>query len=191
MLEIQDGAGVWSERQTLIIEEHYDARHVIDSCLKNKDGGWCNFPVGVFHTERAHPKGSNYFAMYRHPLTDVINISNAGPSITIPLTGIKIGDTVLLSKYRHDLQSKDGAFIDGGRDYLRCGFPSDDPTLAELVTVKIVGPSIYAVDQEGIEHECVARREKHASDTVSTTDTGPNQRNSHHETKRGGSRTYH
>ena len=47
------------------IEQEYNGKYVLESCLKKKDGGWYNFPVAIFYTEQAHPEGSNYFAIYR------------------------------------------------------------------------------------------------------------------------------
>lgn len=106
------------------IEEMYNAKYVFESCLKTRDGGWCNYPVAIFYTEKAHPQGSNYFGLYeeRLSITDKprLLITN-GISATEPFDGLKIGEDIIYSRYRHDYRTLDEAFVDGGRDYFRRG----------------------------------------------------------------------
>ena len=48
------------------VENMYNAKYVFESCLKTRDNGWSNFPVAIFYTETAHPKGSNYMGLCRN-----------------------------------------------------------------------------------------------------------------------------
>lgn len=99
------------------VENMYNAKYVFESCLKTKDGGWCNLPVAIFYTEKAHPEGSNYFGLYRTD-TGELMITN-GISATEPFDGLRIGDDVIYSRYRHDYREYNGGMVDGGRDYFR------------------------------------------------------------------------
>ena len=105
-----------------IIEEKYNAKYVFESCLKLRDGGWCNFPAAIFYTEEAHPQGSNYFAIYEKQLTitrDPEFLITNGISATEPFDALQIGDDVIYSRYRHDYREYKGAMVDGGRDYFK------------------------------------------------------------------------
>lgn len=103
-------------KQIAIIEEKYNAKYVFESCIKNSNGGWVNFPVAIFYTEEAHPEGSNYFAFYERD--GRFYISN-GISATEPFFGVLVEDEVIYSRYRHDFRERNGIFVDGGRDYIR------------------------------------------------------------------------
>jgi hypothetical protein len=102
-----------------IIENKMNATYVFESCLKNKYGGWVNFPVAVFYTEQAHPQGSNWFGFYISDQGDSM-ITDAISAIE-DFSGIQIDDEVIYSRYRHDYRTHKGIFVDGGRDYLRFG----------------------------------------------------------------------
>jgi hypothetical protein len=101
------------------IEEKYNAKYVFESCLKTKDGGWCNMPVAIFYTDTPHPQGSNYFGLYRTNTGEVM-ITN-GISATEPFKAIQVEDNIYYSRYRHDYRSYGNFFVDGGRDYIRYG----------------------------------------------------------------------
>lgn len=103
------------------IERDYNAKYVLETCLKAKDGGWANFPAAVFYTDEPHPQGSNYFAMYFHE--GDLMITDALPSIKdVIFEGLEAEGEVVYSRYRHDYrEGKNGAFVDGGRDYFRYG----------------------------------------------------------------------
>lgn len=118
------------------IEERYNAKYVFESCLKNRDGGWVNFPAAIFYTKEPHPEGSNYFAMYFDDAGSIF-ITDAKKTVDTVHTGIKTDKGILYSRYRHDYREVDGKFIDGGRDYLRYGGGShiDQDDLVEF-TVK-------------------------------------------------------
>ena len=114
------------------IEENYNAKYVFESCLKKKDGGWCNIPVAIFYTEEAHPEGSNYFGLYRTDFGDIM-ITN-GISATEPFDALQVGDDIIYSRYRHDYREYNGAMVDGGRDYFKRS--SDVGTPVKLKVVK-------------------------------------------------------
>lgn len=101
------------------VEEKYNAKYVFESCLKTRDGGWCNMPVAIFYTETPHPQGSNYFGLYRTDTGEMM-ITN-GISATEPFEAIRVGDNIYYSRYRHDYRSYGNFFVDGGRDYIRYG----------------------------------------------------------------------
>jgi hypothetical protein len=104
------------------IEKAYNAKYVFESCIKDRDGGWCNWPSAIFYTEEAHPQGSNYFALYhervsigREPQFMITN----GISAIEPFDALQVGDDVIYSRYRHDYREYKGYMVDGGRDYFR------------------------------------------------------------------------
>ena len=99
------------------IEEMYNAKYVFESCLKTKDGGWSNFPVAIFYTEKAHPQGSNYMGLHVDSYNRLL-VTN-GISATEPFDGLQIGDDIIYSRYRHDYREYNGAMVDGGRDYFK------------------------------------------------------------------------
>lgn len=103
------------------VEEKYNAKYVLESCLKMKTG-WANFPVAIFYTEEAHPEGSNYFAVYRDA-DGVFGITNGLSAVDdVTFAGLEAEGEVVYSRYRHDFrESKNGAFVDGGRDYFKYG----------------------------------------------------------------------
>ena len=99
------------------IEKAYNAKYVFESCIKDRDGGWCNMPVAIFYTETPHPQGSNYFGLYVNESGDFM-ITN-GISATEPFDALQVGDDVIYSRYRHDFREHNGYMVDGGRDYFR------------------------------------------------------------------------
>jgi hypothetical protein len=106
------------------IEKKYDAKYVLESCIKGINGSWCNFPAAIFYTEKAHPDGSNYFAMYIDPERGDLMITN-GISATEPVyAGIAINEHVIYSRYRHDYRYLGDSSVDGGRDYFKYSSPS-------------------------------------------------------------------
>jgi hypothetical protein len=45
-----------------------NAKYLGEFSLPTKEGDWSDFPVAVFYQEEAHPRGSNYFGIYKSPL---------------------------------------------------------------------------------------------------------------------------
>lgn len=104
------------------IEEKYAGKYVFESCLKDKDGKWCNFPAAIFYTEKAHPEGSNYFAMFLSH--GQIMIADGSSATEGHIVGVEaFNKEIIYSRYRHDyrISSDKTVFIDGGREYLRSG----------------------------------------------------------------------
>ena len=122
------------------IELKYNAKYVIDSCLKSDSGNWLNFPAAFFYTEEKHPRGSNYFAMYSlggWMITNGIRVSEG------VFHGILFEDGELVhSRYRHDWFEHRKAMVDGGRNYFRT---STCPEGAKQIKFHIVNGEIKRV----------------------------------------------
>jgi len=128
-----------------LIEEKMNATYVFESCLKNRNGGWANMPVAVFYTETAHPQGSNYFGVYTNidgktMITDAI-------TATEPFDGLLIDNEIIYSRYRHDFREHNNIFVDGGRDYLKCG--GDRIGESTMVRLKVIGDHVEVVAKDG------------------------------------------
>jgi hypothetical protein len=102
------------------IEELRSATYMGYWCTKNSQGSWNELPVDVFYVETPDRSlgHSNYFGMFTH--NEVPYITNAESAFSEPMTGsICHSGEVIVSRYRHNYIKKDGAMIDGGRDYTR------------------------------------------------------------------------
>ena len=126
-----------TKEQIKDIEEKYAATYVFEACIKDAKGKWLNFPAAIFYTNKAHPEGSNYFAMFMlhgHPMIadGITAVEN------VLYTGLEAEDQVVYSRYRHDFRSlNNGAYIDGGRDYFRYGGDSfNDYNVVRFKVVK-------------------------------------------------------
>ncbi len=101
------------------IEEQYKAKYIGEFTLKAKGGGWANKPVAIFWQAEAHPRGSNWFGLYRHEDGRWM-ITDAQAIVGVPINGLmNEKHEVIYSAYRHDCQSLNDMMIDGGRDYVR------------------------------------------------------------------------
>jgi hypothetical protein len=94
-----------------------DAKYVCDTTLKN--GKDCS----IFYAKEPHPESnSRYFGMYY--VKNDIYICNASDVEDQQITGV-IADNgdIIYSRFRHDYRKSDdgSVWIDGGRDYTRCG----------------------------------------------------------------------
>ena len=127
------------------IENMYNAKYVFESCLKTKDGGWSNFPAAIFYTEEKHPQGSNYFALYEDRGTRLTKgprfMITDGISATKEFIGLRIGDDIIYSRYRHDYRELGEAMIDGGRDYVRY-----NPEVGKLVKLQVTKDKLEVVN---------------------------------------------
>lgn len=121
-----------------IIEDKYNAKYVFESCLKLKDGGWCNMPVAIFYTEEAHPEGSNYFGLYLTDFGDLM-ITN-GISATEPFNALLVDGDVVYSRYRHDYREHKRAIVDGGRDYFKHN------GVGQTVMLQVVGDHLEVME---------------------------------------------
>lgn len=124
---INNSKPYWFESAELPrIEKHYNAKYIGYWCTKRPDGNWNESPVDVFYVENPDKsKGhSHYFGLFLSQYNELM-ITNAESAFSEQITGVLANDgEVLVSRYRHDFISKDGAFADGGRDYLRRSAPS-------------------------------------------------------------------
>jgi hypothetical protein len=134
-----NGKSFWFSKESEIfkpegitkIENHYNAKFIFDSCVKDKHGNWANMPMAIFYQADASkiPEGgSQYFGMYLRSVSPLEPKSPIVPFIINGLTAIEPFQAVVAnngevvwSRYRHDYRkSQDGSvWIDGGRDYLR------------------------------------------------------------------------
>ena len=126
------------------IENMYKAAFVMESCIKGKHG-WANFPAAIFYTEEAHPKGSNYFALYHDGSRFMIT---NGISATEPFDALQVGEDIIYSRYRHDFREYGEAYVDGGRDYMKWG--TTDVNLKETAVVKlqVIKDKLEVVDHQ-------------------------------------------
>lgn len=128
-----------SEDMICRVEEQYKATYVMDTCLKTVDGQWTNWYGCIFYTEQPHPKGSNYFALYKDEL-EGWKITNGLSAVEGEFHGILFEDGELIhSRYRHDYFEHRGAVADGGRDYFRSTALSEG---ARPIKFKVVGPNL-------------------------------------------------
>ena len=108
------------------VEEKYNAKYVLEACLRSRDGNWHNQPAAIFYTDDPHPEGSNYFALYMHHGWEgqpaQLMITNGVSAIQGIFKGARADDgEIIYSRYRHDYRtSRDGSVtVDGGRDYFK------------------------------------------------------------------------
>ena len=123
------------------IELEYNAKYVLETDLRSKDqysGAmfWANRPAAIFYTEKAHPRGSNYFALFFRG--DTLFIADGLYSVKdVVFQGLEAEGVVEYSRYRHDYREvKNGAYVDGGRDYFKYGGDNFDDY--NIVKFKVV-----------------------------------------------------
>ena len=141
-MKINTESSFLKEDNIKTIEREYNAKYVLETDLLGKDqysGAtfWGNKPAAIFYTEKAHPKGSNYFALYFRG--DTLMITDGLPSIKdVVFNGLEAEGEVVYSRYRHDFrEGKNGAYVDGGRDYFKYG--GDRFSDYNVVKFKVVG----------------------------------------------------
>lgn len=144
------------------IEEHYGAKFVCESCIKNRNGGWVNQSVSIFYQSdpsKVPEGGSQWFGLFfkaEHPDVEDspmrLTICNAISAVEEDIVGVVAdnGD-VIYSRYRHDYRfSPDrSAWIDGGRDYTRYsgrGFGRRGD--GQIVTLRIVEDKLIIVEDD-------------------------------------------
>jgi len=128
------------------IEEKYNAKYVIDTCLKSLGGSWVNSPAAIFYTEEPHPEGSNYMALYWSDIHNGWMITNAIKAIEGQFGGFLFEDGELVhSRFRHDCFVHRGAMVDGGRDYFKS---SANVEGARRISFKIEKDQIVEVQNE-------------------------------------------
>lgn len=106
--------------QIRVLEKHHQARYLGFWCVKQRDGTWSDTPVDVFYQpdpdlDIGH---AHYFGVFLYENEPMI--INADSAFSEPMTGVLLNTgEVLISRFRHDLQSRQGIGIDGGRDYVK------------------------------------------------------------------------
>lgn len=148
-MKINTESSFLKEDNIKTIEREYNAKYVLETDLLGKDkfsGAtfWGNKPAAIFYTEKAHPRGSNYFALYFRG--DTLMITDGLPSIKdVVFNGLEAEGEVIYSRYRHDFrEGKNGAFVDGGRDYFKYG--GDRFSDYNVVKFKVVGDHLEFID---------------------------------------------
>jgi hypothetical protein len=128
------------------IEKARNCKYVFESCLKTVDGGWFNGPAAIFYNEEKHPTGSNYMAVYVDGRT--LYLADGISAVdNVIYEGIEAEGEVVYSRYRHDFREhKNGAYIDGGRDYTKVG--GDKFNDYNLVQFKVVGGKIVFIAKD-------------------------------------------
>lgn len=133
------------------VEKKYKAKYILESCLlvTDKFSGvrfWADFPAAIFYTEKAHPQGSNYFALYFKGDTPMI--TDGLRSIKdVVFQGLEAEGEVVYSRFRHDFRAvKNGAFVDGGRDYFKYG--GDRLSDYNVVKFKVVEDRLEFIDEQ-------------------------------------------
>ena len=121
---------------TAVIENKYNAKYIADFALKTVGGGWSESPGQIYWQPKPPVEGySHYFAVVLQ--RGQVFITSAQCLENLEFVGIKSGDEIIFSRYRHDYRSTaDGkCTIDGGMDYVKVGnFPE------EFVSMKLNGP---------------------------------------------------
>ena len=112
-----------SALDTETIIEHYtkkDGISIVYVCTTELDTAK-NLPIDIFYRNIPHPQfGNQYFGMYSDPFTSRIMITNADSVEDLTFDCIVDDGKVYYSRYRRDfMESPNGLFIDGGREYTR------------------------------------------------------------------------
>ncbi len=146
-MRIDNSSSLFTPEQIALFEKKQNAKYVFESCVRGRDGGYVDKPVAVFYQEVAHPRGSNYFGLYYQ--IDTTTIYDSKPSYrmmicnalsaTEPFEGMVLPDgLVVYSRYQHDYRTWGDYMVDGGREYLRMGFPQGEllPPQSVLIGVE-------------------------------------------------------
>ena len=151
MMKIDTTCSFLKPKAIETFEREYKAKYVLETDLRGKDSFsgatyWSNRPAAIFYTEEAHPRGSNYFALYF--AGDTLMITDGLPSIRdVVFEGLEAEGEVVYSRYRHDYrEGKNGAFVDGGRDYFRFG--GDRFSDYHRVKFKVVEDRLEFIDEQ-------------------------------------------
>ena len=134
-LTVNTKSSFLTEENIKNIEKHYKATYLLETCAKDRNGGWANFPAAIFYTETAHPEGSNYFALYVTEDKQLMIANGLSAVEGVVFRGLEVEGVVTYSRYRHDYRDAgNGAFVDGGKDYFRYGGDQfDDYNIVDFV----------------------------------------------------------
>lgn len=121
------------------IESEYNAKYIVDLPLKTRLG-YLNQPCAIFYADKAHPEGSNWFALFADRIGRLV-ITNAIELENKEFTALKVGDDIVYSSYRHDYRELGNSSIDGGLDYTKTTLGEN----AELITLKVTKNGLIEV----------------------------------------------
>lgn len=147
-MNINRASALLKPEQIKTVEETRGAKYVCEIAIKTKEG-WANQPTPIFWQPVKHPiSRSHYFALFRQE--GHIMITSGQSAVDEPFQGVRaLDEQVYFSRWRHDFRNIPGGFIDGGRDYMRCG---DQICQAQVINLKIIGPDVVSfLDAEVIE----------------------------------------
>ena len=123
-MKVLTDSEIFTPERIVELEEHYEAKYVCESCVKNLKGHWVNLPVAIFYQSdiaKVPEGGSQWFGLFLET-EGALCIVNAISAADTDIMGIvaENGD-VIYSRYRHDYRwSPDkSVMIDGGRDYTK------------------------------------------------------------------------
>lgn len=117
-MKIDTSSSQFSAEEIKRMEEHFNAKYICETSIKDRNENWINIPVAVFWQDKAHPQGSNYFGIFFGHMNQLM-ICDAISATLESFTGAVNGDEVIYSRYRHDYRQGNGFAIDGGRDYVK------------------------------------------------------------------------
>ena len=151
-MKVNTACSFLTEKQIKTIESAKKMKYVLESCIKDPKGGWINQPMAIFYQKKPHPRGSNYAALFAETDKDThgVNLFIADGISAVEnviYTGLEAEGEVVYSRFRHDYRAgKNGAFVDGGRDYFRYGGDRMDDY--NVVHFKVVDGKIVFVEKE-------------------------------------------
>lgn len=128
MSNINKGKSYWGFKHEKAIEMLNADRFVNEFCIKDMDGNYINHPVAVYYSK--NPDLSKGHKQY--PYLQIVNGTLYVGALDAEeieeyryQVGIKCSkcEDVIYSTHRHDYRLCEckECFVDGGRDYLRCG----------------------------------------------------------------------
>lgn len=151
-MKVNTDCSFLTKKQIKTLESIRKFKYVMETQIKNSKGEWINQPMAIFYNEKKHPQGSNYAALFteKDPETNGVNLFIAdGLSAVdgVVFQGLEAEGEVVYSRYRHDYREvKNGAFVDGGRDYFRFG--GDEHNDYNIVSFKVVDGKIEIIESK-------------------------------------------
>lgn len=104
------------------VENHYGVKYIGDFCLRNRDGGWCNWSAAIFYQDNPNIDLGHTHYMAAYVDRGRVYVSKGDSAFAEPIVGVVADDgEIIYSRYRHDYRtsSDNSVYIDGGRDYVR------------------------------------------------------------------------
>lgn len=147
-------SGDFTQETIKSIEQTYNGKFIMETCLKSRNGGWTNTPWMLFYSNgEAHPRGSKWFALGYNGENFVITDGQSAIDDSNPHYGYFNPETgeAVYSIYRWDCHSdKSKTFsVDGGRDYVKIvGQPPKGFLYGKFVVVfNLETPEVHFVQE--------------------------------------------